>query len=92
MPRSLKKETLPAPQGEVSLPAHLCCCERRSGVPRLPEPGRAGESPLSQALGSGTESCKKQLPEHDTSTNHRLARHSKPCQLARLECRHEPAV
>ena len=42
------------------------------------------------ALGSGTESCNKQLPEHDTSTKG-LARHSKPHELAQLECGHEPA-
>ena len=70
-------------------PAHLCCCERASWVLRLPEPGRAGENP-STAPGSGTESCKEQLPEHDTSTKG-LAQHSKPHDLAQLECGHEPA-
>ena len=70
-------------------PAHLCCCERASCVPRLPEPGRAGQNPP-MALGSGTESCNKQLPEHDTSTKG-LAQHSRPRRLAQLECRHEPA-
>ena len=69
--------------------AHLRCCERASWVPRLPEPGRAGANP-STALGSGTESCKELLPEHDTGTKG-LAQCSTPCELAQLECRHEPA-
>ena len=70
-------------------PAHLRCCERAAWVPRLPEPGRAGANP-STALGSGTESCKELLPEHDTGTKG-LAQCSTPCELAQLECRHEPA-
>ena len=69
MPRCLKEETLPArhPRARRPLPAHLCCCERASWLPRLPAPVRAGENPP-MALGSGTESCREQLPEHDTST------------------------
>ena len=55
--------------------AHLCCCERASWVPRLPDPGRAGENP-SMALRSGTESCSEELPEHDLSTSNSLAQHS----------------
>jgi len=65
--RSLKEETLPAAQGEVSPPAHLCCCKRGSWVPQLPEAGRARDNP-SMALGSGTESCKEQLAKDGTST------------------------
>jgi len=73
VPRSLKKETLPAAQGEVCpCPAHLCCSERRSWVPRLPEAGRAGDNPA-MALGLGTESCKEQLREHTTSTKASLS-------------------
>ena len=87
MPRSLKKETLPAAQGEVSPPAHLCCHKRGSWVPRLPEAGKAGENP-SAALGSGAEST-EQLPTQDTSTKAVL--NAPASRTAQLECGHEPS-
>ena len=87
VPRSLKKETLPAAQGEVSPPAHLCCHKRGSWVPRLPEAGKAGENP-SAALGSGAEST-EQLPTQDTSTKAVL--NAPASRTAQLECGHEPA-
>jgi len=59
--------------GEFSpCPAHLCCCEHGYWVPWLPEAGRAVDNPV-MVLGSGTESCKEQLREHNTSTKASLS-------------------
>lgn len=84
-PRSLEEETRPAPQGEGSRTAHLCCSKRVSCLPRLPEPARAGEKPA-VAAGTGTESCSHQLPGHRPSTEPKAsAPHSKPRPNAQLE-------
>ena len=74
-PGPSRRKSSQLPRARISCPDHLCCCERVSWLPRLPEPGRAGENPC-VALGPGRGSCSEELPEHDLSTSNSLAQHS----------------